>query len=97
MKTLLLILSILSISCTYAQEITQPTGLSIGDKAPNFTLPTIEGEQVTLYNELEKGSVFLTFYRGAWCRYCMKQLIDIQDSLSLLLVSLHLKFLKPFF
>src|SRR4051794_12798130 len=45
-------------------------GLKDGDKAPNFTLANPLGEQVSLYDELEKGPVVLTFYRGSWCPYC---------------------------
>lgn len=42
------------------------TGLEIGDTAPNFTLPDATGNNITLYDQLEKGPVILSFYRGAW-------------------------------
>jgi len=52
-----------------------------GDKAPDFTLPNAIGESVSLYEELEKGPVILTWYRGSWCPYCNLQLHDYQNSL----------------
>ncbi|TFE27550.1 peroxiredoxin-like family protein [Cohnella luojiensis] len=45
-------------------------GLKEGGKAPNFTLANPLGEQVNLYDELAKGPVVLTFYRGSWCPFC---------------------------
>ena len=40
--------------------------LKVGDKAPDFTLPNVRGEAVTLSNLLAKGPAVLAFYRGAW-------------------------------
>ncbi|WP_166246341.1 peroxiredoxin-like family protein [Paenibacillus turpanensis] len=49
-------------------------GLDAGLRAPNFTLTNIDGQPFTLYDELAKGPVVLTFYRGSWCPYCNIQL-----------------------
>jgi peroxiredoxin len=62
--------------------MSDPTGLKVGDKAPSFNAVDQFGKQISLKEELKKGKVILTFYRGAWCRYCMKQFQDYQDSLS---------------
>lgn len=40
--------------------------LKIGDKAPDFTLPNVRGEVVTLSKLLAKGPAVIAFYRGAW-------------------------------
>jgi hypothetical protein len=40
--------------------------LKVGDKAPDFTLPNVRGEAVTLSNLLAKGPAVIAFYRGAW-------------------------------
>ncbi|PFA15708.1 peroxiredoxin-like family protein [Bacillus cereus] len=48
--------------------------LNVGTKAPNFTLHNHNGIPVTLYEELKKGPVILTFYRGVWCPYCNMEL-----------------------
>jgi peroxiredoxin len=56
--------------------------INLGDKAPNFTLPDALGNSVSLYDELAKGPVILTWYRGSWCPYCNIQLHDYQKSLS---------------
>ncbi len=41
-----------------------------GMKAPNFSLPDVNGEQVQLSLLLTKGPIVLIFYRGGWCPYC---------------------------
>lgn len=40
--------------------------LKVGDTAPDFTLPNVRGEAVTLSDVLEKGPAIVAFYRGAW-------------------------------
>ena len=40
--------------------------LKVGDKAPDFTLPNVRGEAVTLSNLLAKRPAVITFYRGEW-------------------------------
>lgn len=37
-----------------------------GAKAPDFVLPNIRGEMVTLSHLLARGPVVVAFYRGAW-------------------------------
>ena len=40
--------------------------LKVGDKAPDFTLPNVKGESVTLSDLLAKGPAVVAFYRGTW-------------------------------
>ena len=40
--------------------------LTVGDRAPDFSLPNVRGEAVSLSSLLNKGPVVLTFYRGNW-------------------------------
>ena len=40
--------------------------LKVGDKAPDFTLPNVRGESVSLSDILAKGPAVVAFYRGAW-------------------------------
>lgn len=56
-------------------------GLSVGDQAPNFTLPDAKGGTVELYEQLKQGPVVLTFYRGGWCPYCNMELRQYQQIL----------------
>ncbi|MEP2776120.1 MAG: peroxiredoxin-like family protein [Luteolibacter sp.] len=44
--------------------------LKEGDTAPNFTLKNGKGEDVSLDELLEDGTVVLMWYRGSWCSYC---------------------------
>ena len=48
--------------------------LQKGDNAPDFCLPNATSQIVSLENELKKGAVVLTFYRGGWCPFCNLQL-----------------------
>jgi len=41
-------------------------GLSIGERAPDFTLPNQRGEMVSLLERRSRGPVVLNFYRGVW-------------------------------
>ena len=38
------------------------SGLMVGERAPDFTLSSSSGEQVTLSEELKKGPVVLAWY-----------------------------------
>ena len=41
-----------------------------GDAAPNFSLPSTDGQQVMLRSRLREGPVVLSFHRGGWCPHC---------------------------
>lgn len=53
----------------------------VGDQAPDFTLKNATGESVTLSEELKKGPVVLTWYRGGWCPYCNIAMAAMQKAL----------------
>ena len=59
-------------------------GLKVGERAPDFELPNAFGHTISLYKELEKGPVVVTFYRGAWCPFCNLQLHGLQSALPLI-------------
>ena len=78
-------MSTLLINITLALALlSDPTGLKTGQKAPDFHAIDQNGQKISLYETLKTEKVILTFYRGAWCRYCMGQFKDYQDSLSLI-------------
>ncbi|HBT47034.1 MAG TPA: peroxiredoxin [Peptococcaceae bacterium] len=45
--------------------------------APDFTLPTLDGETVTL-SELRGKPVFINFWT-TWCPYCVREMPDLQE------------------
>lgn len=47
--------------------------LAEGDKAPDFTLPSISGEQVSLSRYIGKENVVLSFVPAAWTPVCSDQ------------------------
>lgn len=59
----------------------QDEAIGVGDKAPGFDLPGIDGHRVVLDDLLRQGPVVLTFYRGGWCPYCNLQLRAYQAAL----------------
>jgi len=48
-----------------SSEIGSAIGPELGDMAPDFTLPAVDGSEVTL-SDLRGGPVVLIFFRGAW-------------------------------
>ncbi|MFW6287991.1 MAG: TlpA family protein disulfide reductase [bacterium] len=51
-------------------------GINIGDKAPDFTLNKMNGDQISL-SELRGQKVFLNFW-ASWCGPCRIEMPDIQ-------------------
>jgi cytochrome c biogenesis protein CcmG/thiol:disulfide interchange protein DsbE len=47
-------------------------------KAPEFTLPNLDGEDVTLSKLLEDGPVIVDFW-ATWCKPCIKAFPDLQQ------------------
>lgn len=63
------------------QDSIPPTGIEVGQVAPDFKAISQKGGAVQLSTKLKEGPVVLIFYRGAWCPYCVKYLLNISDSL----------------
>lgn len=62
-------------------EFRTRTLLAVGDKAPDFTLPSANGDSITLSEKLKDGPVIISFYRGDWCPYCNLELRAYQNIL----------------
>lgn len=56
-------------------------GLQEGQQAKDFTLNNSAGVPMNLFEQLSKGPVVLTFYRGGWCPFCNMQLRAYQSIL----------------
>ncbi len=56
------------------------TDPDVGDRAPDFTLPSTRGE-ITLSKVLKRGAVLLVFYQGDDTPVCTKQLCNYRDNL----------------
>lgn len=52
--------------------------LSVGDRAPEFTLPDTQGNPVSSRQLLAQGPLVVSFYRGGWCPYCNMDLQALQ-------------------
>lgn len=69
-----------------ATEALRETGLAAsavdtGAAAPDFVLPDATGNEVRLSDQLLRGPVVLSFYRGGWCPYCSLELRALQAAL----------------
>ena len=73
------ILSILLLGAALAQAQTDSTPLKVGDKAPDFTLKTLDDQTMRLSELTAKGNVVLIVLRG-WpgyqCPICDRQVQD---------------------
>jgi peroxiredoxin len=56
------------------------SGFAGDDKAPDFTLPNLTGEDVTLSDLLAKGPVILDFW-ATWCKPCIQGFPGLQTLL----------------
>lgn len=77
MKVMLFIFSLILLSCS--QDL-----LPIGSEAPNFTLKTETGDELTLNALIQKSRVILVFYPGDNTPVCKKQLCELRDNYELL-------------
>lgn len=60
------------------QSPTDVRPLLPGAVVPELIVQDSEGSDVDLERELSKGRTMLIFYRGGWCPYCNRHLMDIQ-------------------
>ena len=60
----------------------QDRALKVGDLAPEFTLPDVDGNPVSSKVLLAKGPLVVTFYRGVWCPYCNFDLSALEEARS---------------
>ena len=55
--------------------------VDVGAKAPDFTLPNQDREQVTLSEQIKKGPVVLAFFPAAFSGVCTKEMCTFRDSM----------------
>lgn len=75
-------------ACAISQEVVTeefPEGLKVGEMAPDFKVKDQSGDTLHLTELLKGSKVVLSFYRGAWCPYCNRQMAELQDSLQMIL------------
>ncbi len=56
--------------------------MDVGDKAPDFELPSTEGGKVRLKKELGKGNILLLFYPFAFSSVCTQEMCSIRDGMT---------------
>ncbi len=53
--------------------------VEIGELAPDFTLRSVNGDEISLRRLVERGRVLLVFYRGSWCPRCNAQIAGFEE------------------
>lgn len=64
-----------------AMPATEIDRVTVGMRAPDFTLAKYGGGTVTLSSLRGRKQVVLVFYRGFWCPYCIRQLTEMRQLL----------------
>lgn len=52
----------------------EQAALSVGQRAPQISLPNARGKQVDLAKLWQRSPLIVVFYRGLWCPYCNLEL-----------------------
>lgn len=60
------------------------TTLKLGDRAPNFTLPDLDGRPFELADVIQGGSALLSFAPGIWSQTTRRQIDEFEDAHSML-------------
>lgn len=55
--------------------------IKTGGILPEFELPNVANQKVSLSSLLRRGSLIISFYRGGWCPYCNLELKALQEIL----------------
>ncbi len=66
LRTLLLPVAVSGMLGAYAQSAAPKTHLKVGDKAPDFSLPSTTGQSISLSQFLGKKIVVLAFFPAAF-------------------------------
>lgn len=82
MKNIILNIVVISFLLVLHAHAQEPQGLQVNQAAPDFTAKNQDGRTINLKSLLKNGSVVLVFYRGEWCPYCNKYLMELEQSLS---------------
>ena len=69
--------------------------LQCGDIAPDFSLISTDNEEINLYQLLETQPVIISFFRGSWCPFCVKELEHFQNNLELIQKNAHFIAISP--
>lgn len=70
--------------------------LKVGDTAPDFLLPDVDGRLVSSAELRERGPVVISFFRGDWCPFCTAALRALQTAMpALQSMNAHLLAITP--
>lgn len=82
---LLAIVSLVNAQNELPKTATEVSPLLIGEKIPDITLKSIDGQDVNLAALFNRKRTILVFYRGGWCPYCNLHLSALSEAEATLL------------
>ena len=62
----------------YADKPENVTPILINSVIPDVNLKTIDGVAISLREKVAEKPTLLVFYRGGWCPYCSRHMMDLQ-------------------
>ncbi|MDE0252043.1 MAG: TlpA disulfide reductase family protein [Gammaproteobacteria bacterium] len=63
----------------FLQNAANRRSLDVGDKAPQFALPNLEGEEVALSHVLDDNQLILIDFWASWCAPCIAQFPKLKE------------------
>ena len=63
----------------YLERVAANEALGVGDPAPAFTAPTLDGGELTLASVLQENQVTLVDFWASWCGPCIKTFPDLKE------------------
>lgn len=74
-RVVLILAVVAGVYVILANATLNKVGIEIGDKAPNYTLPTFEGEAQSLSDY--KGNIVVMNMWASWCEPCTREIPDL--------------------
>jgi peroxiredoxin len=77
-RTILLSVVVLALVAVFVLSAQSRAAVTVGDKAPNFTLDTVDGKSKLNFSNYTNKPTVLVFW-ASWCPHCQKEAPRVQN------------------